>query len=197
MPRHPYYDRYWAKRRPPDWEHPRKKWQDVENRLLDRAVKVGTCWEWTGQILPNGYGRISIACKNKLPHRLAYEIFCGQIPEGMFVCHRCDNRTCCNPTHLFLATHAENMADMVRKGRQAKGERNGCYLHPESVRRGEKNHNSKFTWDMVRKIRDRYAAGGISAYQLAKEYGVTKRTMSQLVKGETWQEVPPNERSEN
>ena len=93
-------------------------------RLKDRLkedINSG-CWEYQGAKFSEGYGQIKIHSQVYRAHVLAYSLFVGEIPEGMNVCHHCDNPSCCNPSHLFLGTHAENMADKVAKGRQAKGE---------------------------------------------------------------------------
>lgn len=94
----------------------------VADRLWSRVVIMPSgCLEWTGAKKRYGYGTISDLSgsgrKNLPTHRLAWELTYGPIPDGLFICHRCDNPPCCNPDHLFLGTHTENMADMRSKGR--------------------------------------------------------------------------------
>jgi len=89
-------------------------------------VTTDGCWEWRGSRRPTGYGVVSVG-RQKLDytHRVSWLVHRGAIPEGMFVCHHCDNPPCCNPDHLFLDDNTGNMADMVTKRRHAFGERNG------------------------------------------------------------------------
>lgn len=93
--------------------------------VAERFDRIGVtvtpegCHEWRGARRAGGYGAVSVAVRQTdYAHRVAWQLAFGPIPDGMFVCHRCDNPPCCNPEHLFLGTNADNMRDMVAKGRE-------------------------------------------------------------------------------
>lgn len=87
-------------------------------KLLERTITTkGGCLEFTGSKNQGGYGHIWHDNKLQVVHRVSYMLCVGEIPNGMFVLHRCDNRPCCNPEHLFLGYDADNVKDMVQKGR--------------------------------------------------------------------------------
>jgi hypothetical protein len=130
------------------------------------------CWEWQANKV-HGYGRIRFHGKSIGAHRLSYLLNCEEIPDGLDVLHTCDNPGCVNPKHLFLGTHTQNMQDMIQKGRGNKA-------------RGENGGASKLTEIDVVTIRKRYAAGGISQRQLAKEYNITRNTLFCIVSNKTW-----------
>ena len=87
------------------------------------------CWPWLGYCEETGYGR---AGKSDRAHRIAFMLGCGPIPEGGYICHRCDNPPCCNPAHLFLGDAKANAQDMAAKGRTGGGHPKGSY--PEQLR---------------------------------------------------------------
>ncbi len=92
---------------------------DLGTRLDRRTVKTESCWEWVGYKTPDqGYGQIAVNGKRRRRvHRVAYELNYGPVPPGLCVLHRCDNRTCVRPDHLFLGTNQDNSDDMIAKGR--------------------------------------------------------------------------------
>lgn len=132
------------------------------------------CLVFVGQRDRKGYGRVQFDGRLQPSHRVTWEIMNGPIPDGLVVRHECDNAPCCNPDHLRLGTVADNAADMLKRGRQATGERNG---------------SAKLTDDAVRAIRERYAAGGVTHRVLGAEYGVSPVVIGLIVRRETWKHV--------
>ena len=157
---------------------------NVYQRLV-RHIAINNnsgCWEWIGS-KRNGYGRMIVGSRtdgtrrNVSTHRISYELKYGEIPEGMEVCHKCDNPCCVNPDHLFLGTKKDNAAD-----RDAKG-RNIVFI-------GEEQPMSKLTRKSVKDARWERAYKGTSYQMLADRYGVAKKTMMNAIKGVTWKCVP-------
>ena len=103
-------------------------------RFWNKVDKTDTCWNWRPG--SERYGRLKRtgSRQNVLAHRLSWEMHNGEIPEGLEVGHRCDNTRCVNPDHLFLCTHAENMADMANKGRARPGQHPGPKFNRDEIK---------------------------------------------------------------
>lgn len=152
-----------------------------ENFLL-RVEKTETCWLWNRHVNKRpgaGYGHTSIVENGRVrgisAHRLAYILFVGPIPSGMQVLHSCDVRHCVRPDHLFIGTQKDNMADMIRKGREVR-------------LRGTQFPQSKLTEEGVLNIRSEYKKG-LTMRDLARMYKVSQHTIMCLLQGKTWKHI--------
>ena len=158
----------------------------VVDRVLEKIVRIpfSGCWVFMGATNGFGYGIVGTGGRgapNDRAHRITYRHFCGEIPNGMFVCHRCDVPSCCNPDHLFLGNNQDNVRDMISKGRNSPPPRN-----PHVV--GSVHPGSKLTEDQVVHIREAYSRG-VKQKDLAQQYGVAHQTISKVVNNRRFKHV--------
>lgn len=147
--------------------------QPIEDRLekyIERDPNSG-CWLWSGCVSVHGYGQISIRNRRTLAHRKVWEVRQGEIPPGLHLCHRCDTPACVNPSHMFLGTQADNVADMHGKGRAPS-------------RRGVRAGRAKLTEAQVREIRA--MRGGERAADTAARFGICTRQVHTIQSGQQW-----------
>jgi hypothetical protein len=131
-----------------------------------RVVRAGAdeCWEWQGGRDGKSYGRVGFERKASQPaQRVAWRLTYGPIPEGMVICHHCDNPPCCNPSHLFAGTQRDNIADRHAKGRT---------VNPPS--------RAKLTDAQVREVRRLYA-GGLTQVEIASRFPVSRGNLSKII----------------
>lgn len=141
----------------------------------DRIQKNGDCWEWTGAISHNGYGLTTRKNKSVSTHRLAYELVYGPIPDGLIVCHKCDNKRCIRPDHLFAGTHKDNTLDAVKKNRL-------------NTSKGSSHYLAKLNEDKVREIR-RLRKQGMSHIEIAKIFNIHSSLSCQITTGTAWRHI--------
>lgn len=151
-----------------------RKTLSIEDRF-ERYIHyepMSGCWLWGGSANDRGYSQITVNGKPKYVHRISYEIHVGQIPDGLFVCHKCDVSACVNPDHLFLGTPKDNVDDMIQKGRKV-------------VQIGEECSRAKLTEEEVLQILD----DARSNPEIAKDYNVVPHTISDIKLGKTWKHI--------
>lgn len=156
--------------------------RDIERQRFEKSFTKSDpdkCWEWESKLTNGGYGQFKFYDKkNKQKttgaHRISFIFYKGEIPEGMFVCHSCDNPRCVNPKHLWLGTAADNNADKVSKNRQAR------HIHKNGNILGRKVNDQQ-----VKEIREKYKTGKYSQRDLGKEYSVVHATICQIVNHKT------------
>jgi hypothetical protein len=140
--------------------------QPTLKMFWERVVKKTGCWSWSGTKTKAGYGRFVPGPRmdQVYAHRFSYEIYHGQIPEGMDVLHRCDNPECTNPDHLFAGTPSDNMQDAAQK-----------------LRNGNRRLDKQSVLKIVRDHR-----GGLSMGQIARNLHITRQNVGSILKGHTW-----------
>lgn len=144
-----------------------------EQFLSKISKEENGCWNWTGCFQREGYGKFSIHQKWYRAHRISYWIHFGDVIGNLHVCHKCDNRKCVNPDHLFLGTDKDNHQDCVQKGRQNRGEKNGKVVLTEK---------------QVLEIRALREQGWLQK-QLVEKFGVTQGAISFILRRVNWRHI--------
>lgn len=149
------------------------------DRFWSKVDKSGDCWEWTAHKTSKGYGTFKFYGFSMRAHRVALILKGVDVPEDMYVCHHCDNPGCVNPDHLFVGTPADNMRDMVAKGR-------GRFVIPDSV--GGANGNAKLCDLDIPRIRDMIACGETNI-DIGQWFNVHHATISNIRVGKNWNHI--------
>lgn len=150
--------------------HPRNI---ISRSFIQRKTLVDEgsgCWLWMGGLTKQGYGHFRSNYTRYVAHRASYEVFVGAVPDDMFVCHKCDNPQCVNPSHLFVGTPQDNSRDMASKKRHMFGQING---------------NAKLTEEQARTILSLKDCGK-SRQAIADDFGICRVTVSKIWTGELW-----------
>ena len=156
-------------------EYERRR-QELDAAFWEKTERSSGCWLWTGALANrkghrNAYGQLQRRGRLLLAHRVAYERAVGPIPDGMMVCHHCDQPRCIRPDHLFLGTPADNMHDMIDKGRQRW-----------VTVAGEQNGRARLTQAQVDAIR----VSGETPLGLAARFGISRSTIYSILRGRSW-----------
>jgi len=160
---------------PKHHEFSKNELEFIKNKFISKMIKQdnNSCILWNGKPNVFGYGTICILNKRCVAHRISYMIFKGEIPKDLVICHKCDNRKCVNPDHLFVGTKYQNSQDMVNKKRQAYGNRHG---------------NHKLNDNDVKKIKS-LLQNNVDKNEIAKIFKVKRPAIHSISTGRTWKHV--------
>jgi hypothetical protein len=163
--------------------------ESLEDRFW-KKVSIGEgCWLWiAGRFSEHGYGKIKISGRNYGTHVVSWLLSGKSIPATHGVLHKCDVRPCVRPSHLFTGTYQDNSDDKVNKRRHVFGDNHPSRLKPHTRPRGIDHGLSKLTDEQVRQLRQRYNCG-CTQMSLAETFGISKHTVSRIVRRITWQHV--------
>lgn len=173
-------------------------WERVDRNGPIMREGIGPCWLWRGRPDRDGYGRVGVAalrrsCGTTLAHRVSWMVEHGWIPSDVLVCHECDNPPCVRASHLFRGTNADNLGDMVRKGRSCRGERHARVRRRDEMVEvypwGMAHPASKLTDGQVIEIRRMVDAGGTKK-RIAKEFGVSDTMVRLIGRRTSWRHLP-------
>lgn len=164
-----------------EFDKERKKFHCSEQCKFMQNVKINEstgCWDWQGYISKYGYGYVGRANQpNIQAHRLSYQLFKGEIPEGKFACHTCDRRCCVAPHHLWVGSNSDNMIDATKKKRL-----------PTIFKNGEKHSRTKLDNAIVRKIKEDFVKG-LSSWEIAEKYIIALSTIRHIAQKKSWNSV--------
>ena len=146
---------------------------------VDRSGGPDACWLWTAGLFTSGYGQFRVGARKVRAHRAALDLSGVTLAPGQLACHRCDTPRCCNPSHLFVGSAADNARDRDQKGRARHGE------GPRPKTRGSGNHAAKLTQRDVDCIRD-MAMVGVRQRDIAERFGVSQSQVGNIVRGKCW-----------
>jgi hypothetical protein len=151
-------------------------WEKVDD---SKCIDPKACWNWTAAKDPTGYGAFKVGGKKVGAHVFAYEQSYGPVPDGMEVCHVCDNRSCCRPSHLFAGTRSDNMLDASAKGR---------LFVPTGVRfkHGNLPPNRSLSSDQVALIKQKLKSGLFTVADISLEMGISRYIISDIKRGRTY-----------
>lgn len=150
------------------------------NRFWDKVKKTSSCWVWlAAKRGKTGYGCFKYQNKVIDSHRMSWFLEKGDIPDGMLVCHKCDNRLCVNPAHLFLGTYRDNLIDAIKKGR----------ANPHKNSKWKKGTNPSFhkiNKEIADKIRLEYVTIKTNYRELAKKYNISRQAICDVIRNRFW-----------